>query len=211
MWCPACGARSVGDLCPPCAATCVAGPDLLVGAVHVTAPFWHEGAPRRLTHEAKYRGSRTAIRHLARSMAALCEDATALVPVPRTLVRRWRYGVDQAASLATAIGSESGVEVVHALWAPFVAPAHAGSPKADRRPPRFRPRTPVPDGAVLIDDVVTTGTTINAAAASTLGHITTAVSATVARRVTSLRPTESPEEHGRTSSHPQREHRRRIS
>lgn len=92
-------------------------------------------------------------------------DCTALVPVPRALVRRFRYGSDPAARLATLIGKEADLPVVDGLRAQLWWPAHAGSDRTSRTAPKFGLARPVPRGAALVDDVLTTGATLAAAAA----------------------------------------------
>ena len=86
--------------------------------------------------------------------------ATSLVPVPRVLSRRVAYGIDQTAVLASVISEISGLPVVAALAAPVWTRRSAGKGRSERRIPRFERRTAVSQGAVLIDDVCTTGATL---------------------------------------------------
>jgi hypothetical protein len=104
---------------------------------------------------------------------------TCLVPVPRARVRLWRYGVDPALELARALGRFTGLPVKRALAAAWWHRRRAGVSGAARGVPRFRACTAVPAGAVLVDDVVTTGATLGSAAAA-LGGPRPAVTATAA-------------------------------
>jgi predicted amidophosphoribosyltransferase len=106
-------------------------------------------------------------------------DARALVPVPRVLVRVWSYGVDPALELAVALGRITGLPVVLAIRRPIWWRRRAGPAGAIRGEPRFRKRRSV-GGAVLIDDVVTTGRTLSAAHRC-LPRAAYAVTATTAR------------------------------
>jgi len=105
--------------------------------------------------------------------------ATALVPVPRAWSRRWRYGVDPAVELARALGRVLALPVLPALAPAWWHRRRAGLAGAKRGIPRFRPVRATPAGAVLVDDVVTTGATLRAAAAA-LGGPCAAVTATAA-------------------------------
>jgi predicted amidophosphoribosyltransferase len=111
-------------------------------------------------------------------MAPLVTGAAALVPVPRALLRRWRYGVDPAHELTWAVASLTGVPVVDALASDWWHPARAGVATRRRGVPRLRRRRPVPPAAVLVDDVLTTGATLTAAAAALDGARMRAVVAT---------------------------------
>jgi predicted amidophosphoribosyltransferase len=116
-----------------------------------------------LVHRLKYQGLTSAARVLAEGMVPLLRpDTSALIPIPRAGMRRLQYGVDPAFELAKALGMMAGVPVVTALRAALWWPRHAGH---NRRAggARFRQVTAVPDRAAVIDDVVTTGRTMEAA------------------------------------------------
>ncbi len=193
MWCSACGTAAREPLCHPCRRSCVPASDRIVGNVVVRAPYLHEGAARQLVLHIKYGGSPRALSVLADAIAAIIDPSTtALVPVPRTWVRRWRYGIDPAKALAREVSRRTGIPVVPALRAPVGGRANAGAPRAQRQPPAFTARGRVAAGAVLVDDVVTTGRTINAAAGALGGVVGSALSATSVRGVTSLLRTADP-------------------
>ncbi len=155
-----------GPLCQSCSAGLrAAPPSTLPSGLTVFAPFTHEASARRLVHRLKYEGLTSAGEVLATAMARLVPSgASALVPVPRAIVRKVRYGMDPAVTLARLVGARTGVPVVAALRPQLWWPAHAGSNRAARRPPRFRSVASVPQDSVLIDDVLTTGATLDAAA-----------------------------------------------
>jgi predicted amidophosphoribosyltransferase len=145
----------------------------------------HEGAPRRLVHRLKYQSVLAAAEPLAELVAPHIPDwATGLVPVPRSLARRLRYGVDPARQLARRLGRLTGLPVLPVLRAPTWWPRHAGAGHSDRPAVRFRiVSQPVPTH-VLVDDVVTTGSTLLSGRRAMLGIPTLAVAATVGGRVT---------------------------
>ncbi len=164
MTCVACRQASPGWLCTSCRQTLVMAPDQVRGGVFVRSAFVHEAAARLLVHRLKYE----AVAGIADRMAMVLEpllgtEATALVPIPRVTARRWKYGIDPAAALATALARRAEIPVVHCLRARFWVRRRAGTTASPRALPSFRLRMPAPAGAVLIDDVVTTGTTLVAA------------------------------------------------
>ena len=145
-----------------------AAPVQLGGNLEVFAAYTHSGTARRLVHRLKYAGIHGAAEVLATAMLeAMPPHVAALVPVPRAIMRRSRYGVDPAVVLARLIGRKAGIPVVGALRSPLWWPANAGTSRARRRAPGFFARRDVPPGSLLVDDVVTTGATLTSAAATT--------------------------------------------
>jgi predicted amidophosphoribosyltransferase len=134
-----------------------------------------------MVHRLKYEGMTAMAAILAAPMADLLPGAAqVLVPVPRAPLRVWRYGIDPAVALAAALGTATGLPVVPALRGPPWWPHRAGRNTAPRRAPTFRHRRPVGPGAVLVDDVLTTGTTLQAAAAALGGRAIAGLTATAA-------------------------------
>jgi ComF family protein len=131
----------------------------------------YEGALRAIVHALKFDGRRS----LARSLGALMRErgqdalagADAVVPVPLHLSRRRQRGFNQAADLASYLGPP----IVHALRRIRATMPQSDLPAAGRRrnvrgafaPNRAAGRL---RGAivVLVDDVSTTGATLDACA-----------------------------------------------
>jgi len=150
-----------------------------VGGIVVWSAFVHDGPARALVLRLKYRAAPAP--GIGRVLLPLLPaGATALVPVPRVAARRWRYGVDPALEIARSLAMESGLPIVAALRAPAWVHRRAGARGAPHGQPRFRRMCPIPPGAVLVDDVVTTGATLGAAARVT--GITRALTLTSAPR-----------------------------
>jgi len=165
MVCIACVARLEWPLCNGCHGALYEGPQfVLPGGILVTAAYHHRTVARRLVHRLKYGGLAVAGELLASAMMTrLPSGATVLVPVPRAVTRRVRYGIDPAAVLAAELASRTGLPVVHALQPAFWWPRHATRAGGNRRPARFSATRTIPPGAVLVDDVVTSGATVLAA------------------------------------------------
>lgn len=156
-------------------------PDLVVRSA-----FTHDGTPRNLVHRLKYEGLLPAAQWLAGRMEPLLDDVPgALVPVPRTGARRLRFGVDAALALALSLSRSTGRPVRRLLRAPPRARGHTGRNNADRGAPIFFSK-PANVPMILVDDVITTGSTLQAAAMRLNGMAVGAVTATRTLKVTSL-------------------------
>lgn len=189
MICLSCRGFAHNPLCRPCTKMLrPAPPRRLDCGILVHASFVHEGAARRLVHRLKYDGATSAARLLVEPLVELVGDAELLVPIPRVGLRRLRYGVDASAVIAERLGAMSGVPVGSILGASWWAGRHAGRARDARSVPRFRARSTCPDGAVLIDDVVTTGGTLAAARSALGGAAPRAACATSADVCSSRRP-----------------------
>lgn len=167
MVCLVCHRLDRASLCQQCRLTLHPAPErLLPGGVRLVAAFEHTGAARELIHHLKYRGI-TSYADLVAEMLAPRLPPLPLVPVPRALTRRLRYGIDPAGWLARRLSLRTGGPVVHVLEAPWHRTRRAGG---DHGPAvaAFRSAGALPDQLILVDDVVTTGETM-AAAISSLG------------------------------------------
>lgn len=171
--CTSCGSLAGAPLCDGCRRLLGPGRRFLTpGGLLVAAAFAHHGTGRVLVHRLKYQALVAAAEVLAVGMvAALPPAATALVPVPRARGRRWRYGIDPARWLAQAVGRQTGLPVITALDAGWWWPRHAARGDAARSRVVFRPRARADPGWVLIDDVATSGATLDAAAAALSGAV----------------------------------------
>lgn len=148
-------ARSVADMIE----RLLSGP---TASILVRSRWFHGGGVVQVVHDLKYRATCGTATGLATSLVDLVPaDTAALVPVPRALVRRLRYGVDPAWEVARHLSRLTGIPIVRALEPPLWRPQHAGRSSAS--PPRFRGRA-APGRSLLVDDVVTTGATLLAAA-----------------------------------------------
>lgn len=140
----------------------------MAGPVLVRSAFAHEGAARALVHRLKYEAVVGVADVLAGVMVPLLPARTpGLVPVPRVVARRLRYGIDPARALADALSERTGIPVHAALVPPWWVHRRAGPAGRRRGAPRFQVRAVPPPGSVLVDDVVTSGATLVAASAVT--------------------------------------------
>lgn len=134
------------------------------------APLPYEGPGRRLVAALKFHRL-LVVAELGASLivAGAPPDVLdgAIVPVPPSPLRFARRGFDPAAELARAVSGASGLTVVPCLRRLDGRPQRGRSRR--RRlsaPPRFAIGAPVPERCLLLDDVTTTGATLNACAAA---------------------------------------------
>ena len=165
--CPVCWAQGPAP-CETCAAELRPAPALPApSAVGSCAAFLaYDGAGRELVARLKYRNARSSVPFLARGMAALVRVEVDVVTwAPTTPARLRDRGFDQARLLARAVASRQGLPC-RRLLRRAAGPAQTGRDAAARRVgPVFTVPRPV-DGrrVLLVDDVVTTGATVAAAA-----------------------------------------------
>jgi len=184
-----------GPLCGGCAADLAAGPQWrLPSGLLIGAGFAHSGAARRLVHRLKYQGILEVAELLAGFMAPLLPAAAEeLVPVVRARLRRVRYGIDPALEIARALSGRTGLPVSRALAAPLWWPRHAARSREGRSPPRFASVRGAGPGAILIDDVATTGATLQAASGALGSDFRHGIVATAPGRVRVPAPIEAGE------------------
>ena len=167
--CPVCG-RHGESPCPSCRASLRPAPALPCppGLDSCVALLDYDGAGRELVARLKYRNARSSLPFLAGSLAALAAGRQVAVVtwVPTTAARRRRRGFDQAELLARALARRLRLPCRRLLHRQE-GPAQTGLHLALRRAgPTFLPvgRLRAGLGVLLVDDVVTTGATVSAAA-----------------------------------------------
>ena len=134
------------------------------------APLAYEGVARELLQALKFRGALPLAGLMAAQMVANLpppfRDADAIVPVPAHPGRRRRRGFDPAGRLAAAAARRLGLPVDAGLRR-HGGRRQVGAARAERRDPhRFaiELRRPPPNRVLLLDDVHTTGATLDACA-----------------------------------------------
>ncbi|THD42910.1 MAG: ComF family protein [Bradyrhizobium sp.] len=140
---------------------------------------FEDGPARRLAHRLKYSDRGDLARPLgawmARAGAELLADADAIVPVPLHPLRLWRRRFNQAAALAAAIAAKSGKRF-EPRWLERVKPTRSQvgltrEQRAQNVQGAFRAAPDAPLRGlrvVLVDDVLTSGATANAASRALL-------------------------------------------
>jgi ComF family protein len=140
---------------------------------------FEDGPARTLAHRLKYSDraelARPIARWMARAGADVLVDADLLAPVPLHPLRLWRRRFNQAAALAAEISRQTGKPCdLTALQRVKATRSHIGLTRAQRAENvqgAFRAAAGAPLrglNVVLIDDVLTSGATANAASRALL-------------------------------------------
>jgi ComF family protein len=150
-------------------------------ALRMWAPVAYEGPAQGLVRALKFRGATRAAGAMAAQIAANAPpgwlaEPVQLVPVPLHPARARRRGYNQAALLATEIAHRTGLESNDCLER---AGPRRGTQVGRDREQRLRgiagtvtlknERAPPLAGAILVDDVITTGATLAACARALRG------------------------------------------
>jgi ComF family protein len=165
--CGACGTPSIHNPCRWCTR-----PTSPVRAVVAVAPF--EGIVREAVHALKYEGRHAISSTMGKLMAGSCRELKGdlVVPTPLHVSRRRERGYDQAALLARAIARELGLPSnVNALKRTRRTRQQVALGPEERRKNVAGAFTAPPQRAetvLLVDDVYTTGATMDAAASALL-------------------------------------------
>lgn len=155
-------------VCPGCVADTGPAPALppLPGIAHAAAVIAYTGTGRDIVARLKYRRQRRVAGWIGPAMADLARPwvPDLVTPVPTSASRRRARGLDHAALLAAEVGRALRRPVAATLRRGS-APAQTGRAAAERmQGPDLGPRVAVRGTVLVVDDVITTGATVVAAA-----------------------------------------------
>ncbi len=160
-----------GDICR----RCIASPPAID---RIVAPFRMEGAAREAVHRLKYGNLRAIAPVLGELLADFLVErqvsGAVLVPVPLHPRRERRRGYNQAALLAREAGERLGIPLVlGALSRSKDTPSQTRRSQAEERRANVQDSFYCPDpspvkglNVLLVDDVCTTGATLEACSAT---------------------------------------------
>jgi len=165
IWCIGCGEPGVG-LCAACAAMTQPVAVNLDGLA-VGAASDYEGVVRAAILAMK-RGERAYLDPLAELVAPLVAPGSVMIPVTTTRPRAAQRGFDQGRELAHRVAAIRSGTCDDVLIKHGAAQRGRGRSERLEAASRFAVRRGalVPSSAVLLDDVLTTGATLHAAAAA---------------------------------------------
>ena len=155
-----------GDLAPLCG-RCLLQPPTFLG---IQTPFLYAHPLDRMINDWKHQRClymERPLQYLLDHGLTALPDVDAVVPVPLHWQRQWQRGFNQAAMLARALAHRHGLRLLPALSRPRAGRHQQGSSARDRRrarPGMFVCRRDVRSLRILlVDDVITTATTVRAA------------------------------------------------
>ncbi len=170
--CVACGRPAERLLCRSCERRLgEAAPLRGAGPAGIDAAFSaapHEGVARDLVVALKFRALLPAAALMAEQIAQQAPGhilSGDVVPVPTARGRSIRRGFDPAVEIGAALAARADLPLRPCL-SRRGAGRQVGRRRAERlgRPPRIEATGEAPRSAVLVDDVLTTGSTLSAAA-----------------------------------------------
>ena len=174
--CAGCGALAarVEPLCSLCRRRLrwLAPEPVSLGALAAWAPLAYEGPAQGVVRALKFKGATRAAGAMAAQIAAggppgWLGAERALVPVPLHPARARKRGYNQALLLAEALAARAGGAVVDCLERTGPAQTQVGRDRAQRLrgiAGSIRVAGTAPRHAVLVDDVITTGATLDTCA-----------------------------------------------